>query len=344
MSDIAPKPAATALPSNFPGRTAVFPEDVGRVAYVVFGVQAPTAAEAAPVTAALRDLFGRAGGPGTLERFHYVDEQNLHCDVFLAGWLRADDYADWFAHPDVRAWWAGLPCDTAEPVGVWREVMTPHKDYFQYGAGVDEKAGFAALGDLVPSDKFGYWGGYRDRIPASRNDKFLSPLAAMPPHRLQDTRGRRVSVMAPDNLCFIREGQGWDHADAAERAIWAERMAPVVDIWIDHLRAHPVETGCFSIRFCREQDVATGAEREKQSQIAFLLSLRHIERAARTTHAHLAVKETFTDMFREPKFQPRMHVWVETFILKSGDLVTEYVNCHPATGLLPYFEARPVTL
>ena len=167
-------------PAGFPGRTAVFSDDVGRVAYAVFGVQAKTAAEAAPFTEALRGLFLRPSGPGALERFHYVDAQGFHCDVFLAGWLQTQSYLDWFAQTDVRSWWEGLPCSAEAPVGFWREVMTPHKDYFQYGAGVDRKAGFAVLGDLVPSDKFGYWGGYRDRVPASAHDKFITPLHAVP--------------------------------------------------------------------------------------------------------------------------------------------------------------------
>jgi hypothetical protein len=44
-------------------------------------------------------------------------------------------------------------------------------------------------------------------------------------------------------------------------------------------------------------------------------------------------------MHAEARLVPRMHVWVEMLILKAGDLVAEHVNCHPQTGLLPYFEA-----
>lgn len=344
MDEASRQQTATAVRAGFPGRTAIFPDGVDRVAYAVFGVQAKADAEAAPYAQALRDLLLRPGGPGALERFHYVDPQGFHCDVFLAGWLQAQSYSDWFAQPDVRSWWERLPCHADHLVGFWREAMTPHKDYFQYGAGVDRKAGFSALGEIVPSDKFGYWGGYRDRVPASAHDKFITPLNTMPQPLLQDTLGKRLSVRIPDNICFIREGQSWDRAGDQERRIWKESMEPVVADWVSYLRDNPAETGCLSLRFCREQDVSTGMSQEKQSQIAFLLSLRHIERAARTAHTHLAVKDKLMEMYREPKFTPQMHIWVEMFILKSEDLETEYVNCHPHTGLLPYFEAKAQSL
>lgn len=343
MSETRSELPQAARPGSFPGRTAIFPAHVGRVAYGIFGIQAKTAADAAPFVAEWKELFWNPGGPGALERFRYTDPQGYACDLFLAGWLDAQEHARWFARRDVQAWWRGLPDGPDSPVGFWREVMTPHKDYFQYGAGVDEKAGFATLGEIVPSEKFGYWGGYRDRVPASAHDKFLTPLDGIPEPAVRETRGRRLSVRIPDNICFIREGQGWDRSGAEERRIWKEKMEGVVDEWVSYLRDNPAETGCLSLRFCREQDVTTGADREKQSQIAFLLSLRHIERAARTVHTHLAVKDTLTAMYREPKFEPRMHIWVEMFILKSRDLETEYVNCHPQTGLLPYFDATLVS-
>jgi hypothetical protein len=90
-------------------------------------------------------------------------------------------------------------------------------------------------------------------------------------------------------------------------------------------------------------DVETGAERDRQSQLVFMLSLDRIEQAARTQRVHLAVKDTFLGLYTEPKFEPRLHVWAEAFILRNGELETEYVNCHPRTGLLPYFESRPVS-
>ena len=44
-------------------------------------------------------------------------------------------------------------------------------------------------------------------------------------------------------------------------------------------------------------------------------------------------------MDTEPRFAPRMHIWVEMLIIKRGELDNEYLNCHPMTGLLPHFES-----
>ncbi len=342
MSDAEAVVEKRAKGSARPGHTAVFPDWVGRVAYAVFGVQAPSAEIAAPYTARLRELLRRPDGPGALERFHYRDPQGSHCDVFLAGWLRAEDHDAWFAAPEVAAWWRALPCTADSEIGVWREVMTPHKDYFQYGSPpVADVGGFSRLGEVVPSHTFGYWGAYRDRIPASVRDDLMTPLSEAPAPVTRATRGQRLSVVIPDNICFTREGQGWNRASAEERQVWDERMKHVADEWIAYLHDNPAKTGCLSLRYCRDQEVDTGEECEKQSQILFMLSLRHLETEARTAKTHLAVLDTFKRLYRGATFKPRMHIWVETFILKHDELTTEYVNCHPATGLLPYFEVRP---
>jgi hypothetical protein len=87
-----------------------------------------------------------------------------------------------------------------------------------------------------------------------------------------------------------------------------------------------------------EQDTESGLPNSRQSQLAFLLSLGHIEKAARTQQVHLNVRDAFIRMYTEPKFTPRMHIWVELHIVKHDQLQVEYVNCHPKTGLLPFFE------
>jgi len=47
-------------------------------------------------------------------------------------------------------------------------------------------------------------------------------------------------------------------------------------------------------------------------------------------------------MYTEPQFTPQMHVWVEIGVMKRDEVTTEYVNCHPMTGLLPYFDITDV--
>jgi len=331
-------PPACPHHADVPWRAARVPAGAGKVAHVIFGIQAASAEGAAPHRAQLARLFAADHGPGTVESARYTDPQGWHCEVLLAYWLDAADYAAWSALPEVRGWWRELPTDAAASVGFWREAMVAPLTRFQYGAGSDHLAGLVTLTGVEPSTKFGYWGGYRDRIPDSVTDKFLSPLTEVPEPVLRATRGRRLRVTTPDNLCYLREGQGWNEAGSEERAIWQAQMEPTVADWTATLRDEPRRTGCLSVRCCREHEVASGEPLERQFQAVFALSLHHVERAARTTPTHLAVKDTFTRMHAEAQFEPRMHVWVEMLILKAGDLVADYVNCHPHTGLLPYFE------
>lgn len=50
-------------------------------------------------------------------------------------------------------------------------------------------------------------------------------------------------MVAPENLCFIREGQGWSECGSKERAIWSEKMEGVVGQWIAFLRDNPLQAG-----------------------------------------------------------------------------------------------------
>ncbi|VTU31141.1 Phenylacetaldoxime dehydratase [Variovorax sp. SRS16] len=330
------------LPEDYPGRIVAFPEGIEHLVFAMFGMQGKSEEAANPHRKALCQLFELPDGPGNVERSHYVDPQGYHCDVFMTYWAGRDAFERWVHSETVTDWWASLSTDPSNDVGVWREVLSPHKDRFNYAAGVEEKAGSAAILPLEPCNKFGYWGSYRDRLPGSKVDDFQSPYETMPEPVLRETKGKRILISTPDNMCFIREGQGWDRCEPEERRVWKTMMEKVVEHWVAFLRDRPSETGCMSIRFCREQDLVTGVEREKQSQFGFLLSLGHIEQAARTQKCHLAVRSKFIDMYTEPKFQPQMHIWVEEHVLKSDEVDAQYVNCHPKTGLLPYFDATEI--
>lgn len=334
MSDAA-TPAG--VPDDYPGRIVGFPDGVSHLVHGLYGVQSRDAAAAAAFIATFCELCVLPDGPRHLERGRYRDAAGFDCEIMLAYWTDTAAEQRWRATPDVQAWWLALPLAGSD-TGYWREVLMPAKERFQYAAGVEDPAGSSAILPLIPCRTFGYWGAYRDRLPASHHDRFASPLAEVPAPRVHDTRGRRLAVRVPDNLCYIREGQGWEHCGADEQRVWDEQMAPVLDQWVAFLGADPIATGCLSIRDCQELDVATGKPNARRSQLAFLLSLGHIEHAARTEPTHLAVHRRFIAMYTEPRFTPRMHVWVEVLIVKHDELVTEYVNCHPDTGLLPFFD------
>lgn len=328
-------PARDGVPEDYPGRIVGFPDGVTHVVLALFGVQSGTGEDHAAFVRDWQAVADTGGAVDRVERAVWTDGAGQASTLLVAYGTDAAAWRTWWSGAAAQSWWQGLPQDG--PCGYWREVMTVPAERFNYAAGTEDRVGSAGVLPLHPCATFGYWGAYRDRLPASAEDAFESPLAAAPAPVVRDTRGRRVRVVAPDNLCFIREGQGWGGCGAEERAVWDEQMNPVIDTWVARLGADPVQTGCLSIRDVAECDPGSGADHPRRSQFAFLLSLGHIEQAARTDPAHLAVHGAFVKMYREPRFTPQMHVWVELAVLKRDELDAEYVNCDPGTGLLPFF-------
>lgn len=332
--------ARDGVPEDYPGRVVEFPEGVEHLVFGMYGVQSPDAAVRERFIQDLSRFGALPGGPGRIERCRFRDGAGVECDMLITYALDIAPHEKWWQQDPIQQWWRALFDTGDSETGYWREVMYTDKDRFNYAAGTEDRVASAAVLPLAPSKTFGYWGAYRDRIPSSDRDEFLSPLTQAPQRRTHETRGRILTVNTPDNLCVIREGQAWEKCGEEEKAVWDNQMAAVIDEWVDFLDSDPQATGCMSIRSVREQEVSSGVAQSRQCQIAFLLSLGHIEEAARTQVAHLAVHGAFVKMYKEPSFTPLMHVWVEVHILKSGDLQTEYLNCHPDTGLLPFFDAE----
>ncbi|MFJ4156256.1 phenylacetaldoxime dehydratase family protein [Pseudomonas sp. NPDC089752] len=323
-------------------RIAIFPKAQGSVAVAIIGVQHLIVSLAQHSASHLSNLLSKAAAaPGSLERFSYTDSQGYHNEVFMAYWLHEADYQTWLKSEAVSSWISQLGLQDTD-VGIWLEVMTPPIDQYQYGAPVVQKDGLATLGELAKSEKFGYWGGYRDRVPASAYDKFESPLDSMPDRKLKSTKGKRLTLQIPDNVCFIREGQDWSRAGDEERAVWRETMDEVVKSWTGILVERSGDSGTFNLRSMQNIDPINNSTLDKQTQVAFLLSLSGIEKAARTWKEHLQVHASLIKMFREAKFKPTMNIWAEMFILKSQDFSPIYINCHSETGLLPYFDVTEI--
>ncbi|MGV9869112.1 phenylacetaldoxime dehydratase family protein [Rhodococcus koreensis] len=347
MTDVSTSPDQTEVadwdPKNYPGKVTRFPDGMTEIVMGLFGIQSRDEESSIAATDALRELLHAADdrtAPVSFERAHYVDGDGWDNQIFVAYWISTGRYEAWWNSSPVRQWWNALDTDPESPLGYWREVLVTGADRHQYATGSTSPAGPSRFLPLEPSSKFGYWGAYRDRLAASGHDPLASPFEQLPPPVERVTRGKRLRSRLPEGICYIREGQTWDECQPLEREVWETKMEPVIGDWVAALGDHPVDTGCASIRFCREQDVTTGADLERQSQFGFLLSLGHIERAARTNPVHLAVRSTFMDMYDNPKFTPQMNIWVEVHVPTPGSITAEYVNCHPRTGFLPFFDVE----
>lgn len=323
------------MAEHHPGRITRFPEGMSEVVLALFGFQARDPGTAAAARLELRALLGGEHGCIHREAAGHVDRYGIANELLLGYWTGENHYRAWWGRPDVRRFWARAGHGET---GVWREVMITSADRHQYASGKQDPAGPSTFLPLAPSDKFGFEGSYRARMRSADTDDLASPLGVLPEPVERDSRGRRLTVTPPDNVCFIREGQAWDLCGERERVIWDTHMVPVIDDWVATLRDNPVRTGCISVRDCREQD-GNGRRIDRRSQFAFLLSLGHIERAARTDPAHLRLMKAFKDMHADLPFVPRMNIWVEVHVPAPGGVQAEYLNCYPHTGFLPFFPA-----
>lgn len=337
--DQAPEPLA---------REAVFPSEMTHIVFGQFGVQSRTPEESAPFLKQLRALFALTDGPVSVERCRQYDDPNAwNNEILMAYWTDVASYAKWARHPEVTEWWASLAEDCAGDIGYWREVLSPPIDRFWFFGFVMPRVACTRFLDIRPTETFGYWGGYRDRLPASQADHFDSdfgPELVAPLDR--NTRGRRLQVVAPNNVLFVREGQESTYIISdTERELWEHRVRPARDKWLSYHRDNPVLSGCISLRATIELDLETGEELQKHNQLVYFLTLWHLERAARSQPSHLSLYNTYMDVATQlaaEGTESKLYIWAEAHILPQAALHLDYINCHPNTGFLPYFHVQEV--
>jgi aldoxime dehydratase len=323
-----------------PGRECAFPSTMTNMVFALYGIQTDDEERTKHWLEGLRGLFDDPNGPGRVERSHGLHPSTGHNTILMAYWIDMGAARAWHDRPEVRQWWAGLP-DDEEGVGYWRELLASTVGRFHFfGVGPHKVASHALL-EAKGSDNFGYWGGYRDRMAQHDTDTFTSDLDELPPRLAHPSYGRRLSVSVPNNLCFVREGADPSHITMAkERELWEHQLKPASQKWVQYLAENPKTSGCVTIIDTVEQDLDTGEDLDKNSQFAYFLSLRHLERAARTQPSHLALYNTFMGTFMElaaEGIDMGLFIWAEAHILQNGELNAEYVNCHPSTGLLSHF-------
>jgi aldoxime dehydratase len=143
-------------------------------------------------------------------------------------------------------------------------------------------------------------------------------------------------VAVPENLAVIRSGQDWTNCHGSELAQFTESVQPALLEGMNFLRDHPDETGCCELRFA-EETADNGSPLEKTFGLGYFLTLGHLEKWASTHPTHLAIFAKFLTMVREYGKDLKLKLWHEVSVLPSAGQVFEYLNCHPDTGLLPYF-------
>lgn len=326
----------------YPAYGAILPAGVDRVVMAYYAIQHPPGDDddaGAAFDHWLREAIAAANGPVVANRAHYRTAAGLREDVFILYWLDLDAFRAWEAA--TAGWWRD-PARLTGAAGYWREVWHPPLSYLETLISSETPAGLAEAqtGVRGPIREHAYWGAARDRIPQSATDAlagaFDAPPAARPAPR---GRGERLRVTPPGHLCLIRSGQNWSACGPDELAIYDAEVRPVLKTGMDFLRDNAAETGCLSCRFMNEVAI-DGSALKKSFGLACFLSLKHLETWAKSHPTHLAIFKSFHTLVRKRNFELDLKLWHEVAVMPEGTCFGDYLNCDPATGLLPYFTAE----
>lgn len=311
----------------YPSFVARHAPAVERVAMAYFGVQFGTDAGAG--AAALQQLatrFAAAHGPAHWDRAAYVDEAGHRNVVCAAYWDAPARFEAWFAAHGA-AW-------TREPragVGTFSEVLTPSvQRYETLFSAPDRAEGVAVLASGFSDTvmEHAYWGGARDRIPASQTDA-LQPQGAP----VFERDGARTIVRGHEHLCLIRSGQDWGDTGDDERRMYLQDVEPVLRAGMDFLRDEGLAIGCYANRYLAVED-AGGRPTDKSYGMSWWKSLAALERWAESHPTHVAIFGAAMAYLSRLGPAAQLKLYHEVTVARADEQRFEYLNCHPRTGLL----------
>lgn len=309
-----------------------------------FGIQAADLPDSARARffAMAKASFAEEDGPDCHETFRGDGEGGLSNVVIVGYWTDALRHARWAMRSSLVEWFRD-DVRRYSPVGAWREtVSVPYdrhetiysENWYRVGIGRTQDS------EIVSINQNGYFGAARDRLPISAIDPLESPYGSSAPRNQHVVgRGERLRVVAPLNMVTLRSGQYWAHAEGEQLEDYRERLQPKLMDGMRHLREHAQATGTLSLRILTNLD-DEGNDLRETSVLAHFLSLKQLEDWSASHETHLAIYRHAIAMNRKHGAERQFVSWHELFVPTTACF--EYVNCHPQTGLLPYFEATVV--
>ena len=310
----------------FSGRA---PQAMTQVVIGYFGVQARDAPERLrKAFVAMNALFALSDGPRHRDTVKCLDASGYDTAITAAYWGDPPQFHRWLESPEVHRWWASDE-RLDDGVGYFREVMLPRD--VQYETAYVSPSHLEGLGVVMGSAsgeilEHGYWGSMRDRIALSQTDA-MAPAGDL---RILDDGGGRVSVLGHQNLAIIRSGQDWTATQGEERRIYLEDIEPPLRAGMSFLRDSGASVGCYCNRYVQHID-ADGKPIEKSFGVSQWRSLAHLERWAESHPTHLEIFGTFLKYVPQ---LPNLRLYHEVSVFDAGAQRYEYINCHPATGLM----------
>lgn len=289
----------------------------------------------------MHQFFDCADAPENIEDARFVDRAGCHNLITAAYWTDPASYESWNQKSGFVSWWSD-PARAGDGQGHFREILIVPPDRFETIFSHGIVVGVAKTGSEVvgPIREHNYWGSMRDRILASAENDLRSGYGEnLPRQGATSTLGRRLRVKVPENLAVIRSGQDWNNCAGAELAEYEGSVRPALVEGMTFLRDNPDATGCCDLRFAEETD-RDGSPLKKTFGLGYFLTLGHLEKWAASHPTHLAIFSRFLTMARQHGADLKLRLWHEVSVLPAAGQVFEYINCHPGTGLLPYFPSE----
>ena len=312
----------------YPSFVARHPRTVQRVVMAYFGVQSPTARvpAAGAALAELQRCFGADAGPRHWDRARYTDEASQNNVFCTAYWDDPERFDAWFAAHG-RDWTRV----NRDGFGTFTEILRPDvRRYETLFSSPDRSEGVATLATQMSDTvmEHAYWGGARDRMPASQTD----PMEPSGEPRVERD-GARISVIGNGALCLIRSGQDWSDTSGDERRMYQQDVEPVLREGMDFLRDRGLEVGCFANRYVTVEDAA-GQPLEKSYGMSWWKSLAKLERWAESHPTHVAIFGAAMRYLSALGPAAKLRLYHEVTVAQPEEQLFEYLNCHPRTGML----------
>lgn len=316
-----------------PAHVARFRPSVKQFTMAYYGVQCRDARDGPRAVGWLNDLkklFLHDDGPNHSDRSFYVDEVGYLTYLEVVYWDSPEAFDRWSRSERVHDWWAR--CQEEASIGKFSEIYSPRATHTETLISKRDKFEGVAVTAQGPSGEIqehGYWGGARDRLPASQTD------ALMPSGRLvRHSVGQgRLKVQGHDNIALIRSGQDWSETVGEERLFYIDRIEPVLKLGMEYLRDNGASIGCYFNRYLARVDSAE-APLEQSFGLSAWRSLEHLERWAESHPTHLAIYGSLMGMKRALNRKFRLRLYHEVSVVRADEQHFEYVNCHPQTGFL----------
>ncbi|MEM8785691.1 MAG: phenylacetaldoxime dehydratase family protein [Pseudomonadota bacterium] len=281
------------------------------------------------------------GKPKHVERARESrDNAGYANDVLMPYWMSAEEMTQFWARPDVQAL---LDEPLEGPVGWWRESFhAPLTGLDSSSTQPDMRWGLGRYLEQKLERFHSYFGSMRDRVSDFLSGAADGEAGQIAAGQTVESFGNRLRVSdLPDKICFIRGPFGWRKATPEQVVAFEADMLPIFEAGTNYLRDNPIDANCMSSRFLWEVDRGLDTEVDV-NVVAWFLTLKDLEEWTHHHPTHLAIFGGFHKFMRRFEGQVRLTAGHEVIVVPQGQAVMEYVNCHPKTGMLPYFPAQRV--